>query len=133
MNAKYFVPYETAKALKEKGYPQITDYVFFLEEIVLNCTDDERCMEVSGMIAAPTYHEVVDWLEGKNKLLNIEILCGNNPITKQRYYYGKISVCEEAEQNGMRVSNKSKSTVYRCENTREEALNAAILKALELI
>lgn len=115
MNSKYFVPFETAKLLKEKGYPQITDYVFFLGKIVLNCTNDEKCMELSGIIAAPTYHEVVDWLEGKG-------------IRVFAHYYidnGKwVYVIEDFK----RLQDNAGFF-----HTREEALNAAILKALELI
>ena len=137
MNSKYFVPFETAKQLKEKGYPSTFIDMYYdcnqgsliPAEVVYHDYTNEP------VVAAPTYHEVVDFLEEKNEMLSIEILCGINPFTKQRYYYGKVFIgepCEPTVQDGMRVDIKCKE--YRCDGkSREEALNAAILKALEMI
>lgn len=123
MNTKFFVPYETAKRLKEKGYPQKGSSYWRIEEeekprIVdywLLDEDEDRERGYSH-ISAPTYHEVVDWLDGKGQSVVVD-------IDKEgwfAYIYNK---------NTSRIS-----AVKGCYfSTREEALNAAILKVLELI
>ena len=100
MNAKYFVPFETAKQLKEKGYPQ--------------------GWELEDYCAAPTYHEVVDWLEEKGIYLHC---------------YSPTRV-QDIGQYTAGVFNSNTNDWGTCKSvysTREEALNAAILKALEMI
>ena len=122
MKDKFFVPYETAKRLKEKGYPQKGSSYWRIEEeerprIVdywLLDEDEDRERGYSH-ISAPTYHEVIDWLEGKG-------------IRVFAHYYidnGKwVYVIEDFK----RLQDNAGFF-----HTREEALNAAILKALELI
>ena len=111
MNATYFVPFETAKQLKEKGYPQDkSDYRYFDIKFP---ADNFDC-------AAPTYHEVVDWLEGKGIILQCY-----SPILKQNL-----------GQYTAGVFNSNTNDWGTCKSvypTREEALNAAILKALKMI
>lgn len=136
MKSKFLVPFETAKALKEKGYNSLCDCYYEPDkELYLGILVSNMDYEDCGSCSAPTYHEVVDWLEEKNELLSIEILCGVNPFTKQRYYYGKVTIgkhCEPTEQYGMRVDIRCKK--YRCDGlTREEALNKGILKVLEML
>ena len=124
MKEKFFLSYETAKALKEKGYPQETDYYWMLrgdEEphgITLHDKldyEDEDGGVVATFISAPTFHEVIDWLESKG-------------IRVFAHYYldnGKwVYVIEDFKRL------QDNAGFY---NTREEALNAAILKALKLI
>ena len=100
MDSKYFVPFETAKQLKEKGYPQ--------------------GWELEDHCAAPTYHEVVDWLEEKGIYLHC---------------YSPTRV-QDIGQYTAGVFNSNTNDWGTCKSvysTREEALNAAILKALEMI
>ena len=118
MKSKYFVPFETAKALKEKGYPQESDYMY---------CDGERHwrhltlyqMNKINAVASPTYHEVVDWLYEKK----ICITC--HPA----YSY-------EGQYNGFQYEMQTydkddyHDDIYR---TREEALNSAIISALEML
>lgn len=129
MNSKYFVPFETAKALKEKGYPQKWSDWYYYENIdktftlvsnqevpqgLLNGRQSEFNFEY--ITAAPTYHEVVDWLEGKKKFIFAE-------------YRGYATYDWVAF-----IRDENEKVVYLSAfPTREEALNAAILKALEMI
>ena len=134
MDIKFYVPFETAKQLKEKGYPQEFADWYYRETadelaFVHNRYVSERV--VTGKptefsvwyIAAPTYHEVVDWLEGKG--IYITTFWGIGETDKKETYKiwwkGFIDIPLHEEQA---------TAVY---STREEALNAAILKALEMI
>ena len=82
MNNKFFVPFETAKMLKRKGYPQklATKYYDTFSGGEISLITDRECVScvveenvrhplfkrLSELyIAAPTYHEVVDWLYEK--------------------------------------------------------------------
>jgi len=76
------VPYETAKTLKEKGCPQDTDYYWMVrgkEEphgVTLHDKldyEDDWGVGFATFIPAPTYHEAVDWLEGK-RCTGLELL-----------------------------------------------------------
>ena len=119
MKSKYFVPFETAQRLKEKGYPQDkSDYGYFdngdSHPIIMFPADNFDC-------AATTYHEVVDWLEGKGIYVTtcIDMLevCGS----------GKIKwACFIFPFGGKETSRGGK-------HTREEALNAGILAALKML
>lgn len=133
MDAKFFVPFETAKQLKEKGYNEKISYAYNKERRIVragvidcNNTDWDNLRKVQSSypprldyIAAPTYHEVVDWLYEKK----ICITC--HPA----YSY-------EGQYNGFQYEMQTydeddyPDDIYR---TREEALNAAILKALEML
>lgn len=136
MNSKFFVPFETAKLLKEKGYPQdwATKYYDTFSGGEISLIANKECVScvVEGnyrhpllkrlsnlYIAAPTYHEVVDWLYGKK----ICITC--HPAY---CYYGQYNGFQYEIQTY--DEDDYPDDVY-C--TREEALNAAILKALEMI
>lgn len=119
MKDKFFVPFETAKALKEKGYSQNCSSYWRMEEgenprIVdywLLDKDEDRERGYSH-ISAPTYHEMLDWLEEK---YNIRIVIS-------------YDWCEEKWE--FIIQGITYDTWH---GSREEALNAAILKALELI
>lgn len=138
MNNKFFVPFETAKLLREKGYNEKISYAYNKERRIVragviragvidcNNTDWDNLRKVQSSypprldyIAAPTYHEVVDWLYEKK----ICITC--HPA----YSY-------EGQYNGFQYEMQTydeddyKDDIYR---TREEALNAAILKAIEML
>lgn len=117
MDAKYFVPFKTAQLLKEKGYPQDkSDYGYFdngdSHPIIMFPADNFDC-------TAPTYHEVVDWLYGKK----ICITC--HPAY---CYYGQYNGFQYEMQTY--DEDDYPDDVY-C--TREEALNAGILAALEML
>ena len=115
MKSKFLVPFDTAQLLKEKGYNSLCvcyyrpDKELYLGILVSNM-DYEDC----GNCSAPTYHEVVDWLEGRKVRIYAEYCNG--------WWYGFIDNSETME---------IEATVrYK---TREEALNDGILKALEML
>ena len=60
MDAKFYVPYETACQLRMKGYPQSTD-TWYVETAKGVRTCKKQSAEYES-IARPTYHEVLDWL-----------------------------------------------------------------------
>ena len=116
MKQKFIVPYETAKRLKEKGYPQTDGFIYDEEaDGRLRTWVRTTSNKIPKFVAAPTYHEVVDWLESKG-------------IRVFAHYYldnGKwVYVIEDFK----RLQDNAGFFP-----SREEALNAAILKALELI
>ena len=123
MKQKFFVPYETAKALKGKGYPQDlddNDFVYTLPRGGFYPTRDidlARLRSEGEPIPAPTYHEVLDWLESKGICIHTDVAFKNNG----NYWGAEID---------SRLATRLFTDLYP---TREEALNAAILKALELI
>ena len=131
MDSKYFVPLETAKLLKEKGYPQeFADWYYHESADKLAFVHNRYVPErvVTGKptelgiwyIAAPTYHEAVDWLEGKGMC----IICYAPTIRQpNRRYKASVFIDNTID---WRICN----TTYP---TREEALQAAILKALKMI
>lgn len=117
MNAKFFVPYQTARQLKEKGYPKYkSDYGYFyngdIHPIIIFQAEKFDC-------AAPTYHEVVDWLYERK----ICITCHPAYSYEDQYngFQYEMQTYEEDDYP---------DDIYR---TREEALNAAILKAIEML
>lgn len=130
MNSKFSVPFETAKQLKENGYPQeFADWYYHESADELAFVHNRYVPErvVTGKptklgvwyTAAPTYHEVVDWLDMKG----IYITC-YAPLLKP---VGRYAIS---------VFNSNTNDWGMCRGiypTREEALNAAILKALEMI
>lgn len=121
MNAKFFVPFETAQRLKEKGYPQDkSDYGYFdngdSHPLIVFPADNFDC-------AAPTYHEVLDWLEEKG--IYVTTLCclgeSDKEDTYKIWWKGFMDIPPHKEQSTL---------VY---HTREESLNACILAALEML
>ena len=129
MDKKFFVPFETAKQLKEKGYNEKISYAYnkvrrIVRAGVIDCNNtdwDNLCKVQSSYpprldyIAAPTYHEVVDWLEGKG----IE-------ITSRKVYNFRTGQWE------WRGNAKNEEySFFELGVTREAAINAAILHALE--
>lgn len=114
MDAKFYVPYETARLLREKGYPQGTDtwYAETGKGVRTFRKKTNRCYEY---IARPTYHEVLDWLF-VNRLF----------VYSRNYGDGEyFSVVYDMRRD-------SEHFPYGSWRNREEALNAAILVALKL-
>lgn len=116
------MPFGTAKALKEKGYNSLCDCYYEPDkELYLGILVSNMDYEDCGNCYAPTYHEVVDWLEGKGIYVTtcIDMLevCGSGKIK-----WG----CFIFPFGGKETSRGGK-------HTREEALNAGILAALEML
>lgn len=120
MNKKFIVPFDTARQLREKGY-DVDCYSYYTQNGKLyhdTFTLNNKWIRM-GRFLAPTYHEVVDWLYGKK----ICITC--HPAY---CYYGQYNGFQYEMQTY--DEDDYPDDIY-C--TREEALNAAILKALEML
>lgn len=74
MNAKFFVPFETAKVLEGKEYPQRDSDMYYNPNGTLFTQaeldggykgKDDRPIMIPYYTAAPTYHEVADWLQDR--------------------------------------------------------------------
>lgn len=113
MKSKFLVPFETARRLKEKGYPQESDYMYCAGERHWRHLTLYQMNKINA-VAAPTYHEVLDWLVGKK--IYIDIDC----TAKAKWY------CYMWEGNSA-IDATGQYFV------RELALNAAIIRALEEI
>lgn len=116
MDSKFFVPFETAQLLKKKGYPQDkSDYGYFdngdSHPLIMFPADNFDC-------AAPTCHEVLDWLE-ENGIYITTLWNIGETDTYEILWKCFVDITLHEEQV---------TSVY---HTREEALNAGILAALE--
>ena len=115
MKSKFHVPFETAQLLKEKGYNSLCDCYYEPDkELYLGILVSNMDYEDCGNCSAPTYHEVVDWLEGRKVRIYAKYCNG--------WWYGFIDNSETME---------IESTVRY--QTREESINDGILKALEML
>ncbi len=114
MNRKFFVQFETAKLLKEKGYPQENQWFYVDGGNGITVSYDGVHCESKDSVATPTYHEVVDWLGEKG--ITIVLDCWF-----------------DCKKWSSLIKGRGKSIDISYQGTREEALNAAILKALEMI
>lgn len=130
MKSKFLVPFETAKLLKEKGYPEYADIFYdanFYDangSLVNNFSrSDYDAPIVLPVISSPTYHEVLDWLEGKG--IRIEVRVAYQLREKQWSWCGYVYVVEDEDYETSQWSGGY--------STREQALNASILKALEML
>lgn len=117
MKSKFLVPFETAQLLKEKGYNSLCDCYYMPDkELYLGILVSNMDYEDCGNCSAPTYHEVVDWLREEYGL----IVCVGFSVMK----------CWSWSVERLRATLQ----VLYCgdmQGTREEAINAAIIKALE--
>lgn len=125
MNIKFFVPFETAKLLKKRGYPQSEEDWYYMgkRQILMDNATTNLLQQKMGfdgveMTAAPTYHEVLDWFEEKG--ITIEV--------KKHYVTGDD---DYGWKSYIQRSEYDREFVKFVITTREEALNAAIIKALE--
>lgn len=130
MNSKFFVPFETAKLLKKRGYPQAENDWYYepagemlINEGVAELLRHRAGDNADGIVAAPTYHEVVDWLAGKG--IRIEVRMAYHFRKKQWSWCGYVYVVEDEDYETSQLADWC--------STREAAINAAILKALEML
>lgn len=128
MKSKFHVPFETAQQLKGKGYPQENDSfqecdLYYYDDGELEAGIAIDTDELDDCFYAPTYHEVVDWLEGKGIYVSAFLSIGetDKEDTYKIWWKSFIDIPPHEEQS---------SAVY---STREEALNDGILKALEML
>lgn len=122
MNSKFFVPFKTAKLLKEKGYNGLCDCYYEPDkELYLGILVSNMDYEDCGTVAAPTYHEVLDWLEEKG--IRIEVRKAYRFREKQWSWCGYVYIVEDEDYETSQLADWC--------STREEAINECILKALE--
>lgn len=124
MNAKFFVPFETAQQLKKKGYSGICDYYYAPDKQlyfgVTRVSNEKLDYENNGTVAAPTYHEVINWLDSQGIYINCFA-----PTRKRDV--GRYISSFYNNNTGYWSTCKYNST------TREGALNMAIIAALEML
>jgi hypothetical protein len=145
MNSKFYVSLEAAKLLKEKWYNELVKFYYspigYINEVIEQYEDrwldldNIRSNNLYGLVnneylhgfgdyyAAPTKAEAIDWLENKGHRINIIydwIEC--------KWYFTIINGSPTVKSiTELEVSD---SVFY---NTRLEAEEAAIIKALELL
>lgn len=122
MDNKFYVSYEAARLLKEKGYDRecIAYYQngefhpYSVNLFKLSISDKNAAPSYMNQYSAPTKAEAIDWLESKGII--IEVL----QDYRRRWFYVIKEVCIGEEDD----------TYFQ---TRLEAEEAAIIKALELL
>lgn len=123
MNAKFYVSLEAARLLKEKGYDREcisyyydncreVDYSFCGER---NSTWEERC------VSAPTKAEAIDWLESKGIIIELSVTYDLCHWVFSIYMKGGEEILHDTDFD------------FESFQTRLEAEEAAIIKALELL
>ena len=119
MDSKFYVSYEAAKLLKEKGYNEATDYSIDED----NCMMDSRYVlnkDLSEYVCScPTKAEAIDWLDTKE--IVIEISSVRNRKWRFSIYKNGWFQIDSWVHDRLDFS------------TRLEAEEAAIIKALELL
>lgn len=126
MDNKFYVSYEVAKLLKEKGYDRECIayyqnnefYPYSVDLFKLSISDKNAAPLYMNQYSAPTKAEVIDWLEGKWITIDIHWIRFNE---NRRWNYSIFnSTCDIIDSK----------YIYP---TRLEAEEAAIIKALELL
>ncbi len=135
MDDKFYVPFETAQRLKEAGYPQEVDYAGcvytlpqggFYPQLDI---DLARRRSEGEPIAAPTYYEALDWFESKGLYIDYGIYsCYNNATKEHKMTYIVHVSIYVPQLHGSKVWYQTKTY-----DTKEEALNEAILAAIDLL
>lgn len=133
MNKEDYVSLEVAKLLKEKGFNEYCGAYYHL-----NWEDmtEEECFEVAPnhdfrnkdngyRVGAPTLYQAQQYLWSEHKLLVTAFL--DEPFAEPYQFLWSIQDANKEIDNYGNVISKEKYSTY------QEALNAVILKALELI
>lgn len=122
MDNKFYVSYEAARLLKEKGYDIKRDFLtpIYKEDGSLYWSNHE---DLSDKISAITKAEAIDWLESKG--IYIELMFNFEPSIKYHEVLWCYSVYNKIERLGYK-----ENYIF---HTRLEAEEAAIIKALELL
>ena len=117
INHEYYVSIEVAKLLKEAGFDWEIKTFYFMDQLDETMLGDAKNHNFSNQfISAPTLEVAQRWLR---EVKNIDVFAYRN---------------EPKDKFESIVSfNKKWSTTGMCINTYEEALEAGIKKALEII
>ena len=128
MDSKFYVSFEAARLLKEKGYNEETDYII----------DEDNCMMNSHYIlnedlsecvcSCPTKVEAIDWLESKGIVVELSY-DDQAHMDNARWEYFIYTHDKDGWAEAM-VCSWHESNYYK---TRLKAEEAAIIKALELL
>ena len=123
MDSKFYVSYETARLLKEKGYDGDAEYAYHENGNFSHW--GRNVNDIDYLYAAPTKAEAIDWLESKG----IVIIVDEYYIMHEEddYYTSCWGYYIRKDDEGVCRDNSSE---YK---TRLEAEEAAIIKALELL
>lgn len=122
MNAKHYVSLEVAKLLKEKGYNEECYLYYKKEDPALYYRElYNRNSERDDIISCPSLLEAMDWLEERGMIL----IFGFN-TTHQAWWFNGYHKSENVYINDLKG-------VYDLYKDRNECMNAAIKKGLELL
>ena len=129
MDSKFYISYKAAKLLKEKGYNEECDCAIDEDSDIYVCEYRMNQDLPEWKWSCPTKAEAIDWLESKG--IVIELQYENNG--RQKYnsdwqYYIYRYYNEEWLDKTMSFWGMG-----RCYDTKLEAEEAAIIKALELL
>ncbi len=123
MNAKFFMPFETAKLLRKAGYPQSGSDMYYnpngklmTQAEVIAGYKDVFPISITDCYAAPAYCEVLDWMI-ENRIAVITTNA-NDTMRGLRWY------CDILFIDGDTIRTEE------CV-TREESINSAIIGALD--
>lgn len=128
MKSKFLVPFETAKMLKKAGYPQSGSDMYYnnfgeligREKLVEEYKRDYTTM-VQYNCAAPTFSEVLDWLVQKKIYIDVD-------RTTERVVKIPMWHCYIWDKYLLKGA-----IITGSYPTREQAINAAIVRVLEEI
>lgn len=116
MDNKFYVSFEAARVLKEKGYNEDCEQIIKEDGEILYGYNVNYKLPVT-LFSCPTKAEVIDWLESKGITIEVHRYryddCDNNKV--YRYYILEAHIVDEPF------------------STRLKAEEAAIIKALELL
>lgn len=127
MNKEDYVSLEVAKLLKEKGFNDVCDRCYYIEDeeiapLFYGTYQNEGELYVPGHLAAPTLYEASKWLR-ENHNIHIDVKCTAycKPLNRCDY------ICEIFALSSHQFIDTEIYHKY------EEALNAGILEALKMI
>lgn len=118
MNSKFYVSYEAARLLKEKGYNEECECTIDEDSDIYVCEYRMNQDLPEWKWSCPTKDEAIDWLDSKGVI--IEVLQDYRGVW---FYVIKISETES-------YVSESDNNYFP---TRLEAEDVAIIKALELL
>jgi hypothetical protein len=136
MDNKFYVSYEAARLLKDKGYSDFTKSVYRESNPSNTLFFKGESRDWNNMIspytAAPTKAEAIDWLESKG--IMISVVYDNLGIIGKKHYRSIIDTLDkDGSESGSPIYLPSYDGDIRHYSTRLEAEEAAIIKALELL
>ena len=114
MDNRFYVSLEAARLLKEKGYNEECTHVIWDDGDISEKYNLNQDIEYMCQFSCPTKAEAIDWLESKGMCIVVVRRTINNEVGWRYVIYGQTEII-----SGF--------------NTRLEAEEAAIIKALKLL